>query len=49
MEPIAILHADPLDLLFENRNKSYGAYPIAKILRAKTLYFQWESPCRWSL
>jgi len=30
MEPIAILQADPLDLLFENRNKSYGAYPLRK-------------------
>jgi periplasmic protein TonB len=30
MEPVAILRADPLDLLFENRNKSYGAYPLRK-------------------
>jgi protein TonB len=30
MEPLAILQADPLDLLFENRNKSYGAYPLRK-------------------
>jgi protein TonB len=30
MEPNAILYADPLDLLFENRNKSYGAYPLRK-------------------
>jgi protein TonB len=30
MEPLAILRADPLDLLFENRNKSYGAYPLRK-------------------
>jgi protein TonB len=30
MEPVAILQADPLDLLFENRNKSYGAYPLRK-------------------
>jgi periplasmic protein TonB len=30
MEPFAILQADPLDLLFENRNKSYGAYPLRK-------------------
>jgi periplasmic protein TonB len=30
MEPLAILHADPLDLLFENRNKLYGAYPLRK-------------------
>jgi len=30
MEPHAILYADPLDLLFENRNKSYGAYPLRK-------------------
>jgi|SRR5579863_1004927 len=30
MEPTAILRADPLDLLFENRNKSYGAYPLRK-------------------
>ncbi len=36
MEPLAILQADPLDLLFENRNKKYGAYPVAKILPAET-------------
>src|SRR5256885_1759054 len=30
MDPLSILHADPLDLLFENRNKSYGAYPLRK-------------------
>jgi protein TonB len=30
MEPLDILHADPLDLLFENRNKLYGAYPLRK-------------------
>ncbi len=30
MEPIAMLNTDPLDILFENRNKSYGAYPLRK-------------------
>jgi protein TonB len=30
MEPLVILQTDPLDLLFENRNKSYGAYPLRK-------------------
>lgn len=30
MEPQAILSADPLDILFENRNKLYGAYPLRK-------------------
>ena len=30
MEPLNILRADPLDLLFENRNKAYGAYPLRK-------------------
>src|SRR5450631_4694390 len=30
MEPLTILRADPLDLLFENRNKAYGAYPLRK-------------------
>ena len=30
MEPLTILRADPLDLLFENRNKDYGAYPLRK-------------------
>jgi periplasmic protein TonB len=30
MEPMAILKADPLDLLFENRNKLYGAYALRK-------------------
>src|SRR6476620_1313751 len=30
MEPLTILRADPLDLLFENRNKDYGAYTLRK-------------------
>jgi len=30
MEPLAILRTDSLDLLFENRNKSYGAYTLRK-------------------
>jgi protein TonB len=30
MEPLAILHADHLDLIFENRNKLYGAYTLRK-------------------
>jgi protein TonB len=30
MEPLAIVQADPLDILFENRNKSYGAYCLRK-------------------
>ena len=37
MEPIDMLKADPLDLLFENRNKSYGAYPLRKFY-AQRLY-----------
>jgi protein TonB len=35
MEPLAILRADPLDLLFENRNKLYGAYPLRKYYRQR--------------
>src|ERR1700687_1310826 len=35
MEPLAILQADPLDLLFENRNKSYGAYPLRKFYKQR--------------
>ena len=30
MEPLDMLQADPLDLLFENRNKDYGAYTLRK-------------------
>lgn len=30
MEPLEILRSEPLDLLFENRNKSYGAYTLRK-------------------
>lgn len=30
MQPLDILYADHLDLLFENRNKLYGAYPLRK-------------------
>jgi periplasmic protein TonB len=37
MEPLAILRTDPLDLLFENRNKAYGAYPLRKYY-AQRLY-----------
>jgi len=37
MEPIDMLQADPLDILFENRNKSYGAYPLRKYY-AQRLY-----------
>ena len=37
MEPIDMLRADPLDILFENRNKSYGAYPLRKFY-SKRLY-----------
>lgn len=32
-----MLHADPLDILFDNRNKSYGAYPLRKYY-AQRLY-----------
>ena len=28
MKPDLILHADVLDILFENRNKEYGAYEL---------------------
>jgi protein TonB len=37
MEPLAMLHADPLDLLFENRNKLYGAYPLRKYYNQRLL------------
>jgi protein TonB len=37
MEPLSILHADPLDRLFENRNKSYGAYSLRKYYRQRLL------------
>jgi protein TonB len=30
MKPEVILHSDLLDILFENRNKSYGAYALRK-------------------
>ncbi len=30
MKPEHILHADLLDIIFEKRNKSYGAYPLRK-------------------
>lgn len=35
MEPLTILYTDPLDLLFENRNKLYGAYPLRKYYRRR--------------
>jgi periplasmic protein TonB len=37
MEPLDILRADPLDLLFEHRNKSYGAYPLRKYYTKRLL------------
>jgi periplasmic protein TonB len=37
MEPMAILKADPLDLLFENRNKLYGAYTLRKYYTQRLL------------
>jgi periplasmic protein TonB len=37
MEPNDMLYADPLDILFENRNKAYGAYPLRKYY-AQRLY-----------
>lgn len=30
MEPSTILRSDALDILFENRNKQYGAYPLRR-------------------
>ena len=30
MKPDTILQADVLDIIFDNRNKSYGAYPLRK-------------------
>jgi periplasmic protein TonB len=30
MDPQNMLRADPLDILFDDRNKSYGAYPLRK-------------------
>jgi protein TonB len=35
MEPLDILYADNLDLLFENRNKLYGAYPLRKYYKRR--------------
>jgi len=38
MEPFAMLDADPLDLLFENRNKLYGAYTLRKYYNQRLIY-----------
>ena len=38
MEPLTILRADPLDLLFENRNKAYGAYPLRKYYAQRLMF-----------
>jgi protein TonB len=37
MEPNDLLKADLLDILFENRNKSYGAYPLRKFYTQRLL------------
>jgi protein TonB len=41
MEPLTILRADPLDLLFENRNKAYGAYQLRKYYAQRLMAFPW--------
>ncbi len=46
MEPIDMLQADPLDILFENRNKSYGAYPLRKYY-AQRLYISMGVTISW--
>jgi len=38
MEPLDILRAEPLDLLFEYRNKSYGAYTLRKYYPRRLLF-----------
>jgi protein TonB len=37
MEPQLILFSNNLDLLFENRNKLYGAYPLRKYYKQRLL------------
>jgi len=37
MEPQAILYCNNLDLLFENRNKFYGAYPLRKYYKQRLI------------
>jgi periplasmic protein TonB len=38
MDPQDILRANPLDILFENRNKAYGAYPLRKFYPQRLLF-----------
>ena len=38
MEKLAILSADILDILFEGRNKSYGAYDLRKTYQIRVVY-----------
>jgi periplasmic protein TonB len=44
MEPNDLLYADPLDILFENRNKSYGAYTLRKFY-PRRLYISFGVIC----
>ncbi len=37
MKPESILHADFLDILFENRNKDYGAYDLRRAYQKRLL------------
>lgn len=37
MKPESILHADILDILFENRNKEYGAYDLRRAYQKRLL------------
>ena len=46
MEPIQIQQADVLDILFENRNKSYGAYELRKTYnRRLSKALMWTATC----
>ena len=38
MEPSTILRSDALDILFENRNKQYGAYPLRREYPRRLLF-----------
>ena len=37
MKPESILNADLLDILFENRNKDYGAYDLRRAYKKRLL------------
>ena len=42
MEKELIMNSDVLDILFENKNKDYGAYSLRKFLQQSFIQIRWH-------